>query len=73
LPETTLTQAKVVAENLRKQIEVCKFHYAKETVVITISCGLAEFGEDDSMDSVFNRADKVLYSAKENGRNQIAS
>ena len=73
LPETELEQAKIVAENLRRQIEVCKFHYAKEPVVITISCGLSEFGQDDTIDSVFNRADKALYSAKENGRNRIAS
>ena len=71
LPETALDQARVVAENLRREIEIRKFHYSKEPVVITISCGLAEFGKNDTAESVFNRADKALYTAKERGRNQV--
>jgi diguanylate cyclase len=71
LPETPLDKAKVVAENLRHEIEVCKFHYARKPVAITISCGLAELGEGDTMESVFKRADKALYVAKKKGRNQL--
>ncbi|MFT5133924.1 MAG: diguanylate cyclase, partial [Gammaproteobacteria bacterium] len=71
LPDTALDQAIVVAENLRRKIEVCKFHYAKETVVITVSCGLAQFDKGDTTESVFNRADKALYAAKDQGRNQV--
>jgi diguanylate cyclase len=69
LPETPLERAKVVAENLRQEIEICKFHYANKPVAITISCGLAELGEGDTTETVFERADKALYAAKESGRN----
>ena len=71
LPETALDQARVVAENLRREIEIRKFHYSNEPVVITISCGLAEFGKNDTAESVFKRADKALFKAKACGRNQV--
>lgn len=72
LPETAIDQAQLVAENLRKAVEVRKFHYAKEPVPVTISCGLAQIREGDTMGEVFQRADKAMYSAKQNGRNQVA-
>ena len=71
LPETSLSQARLVAESLRKEIEGCNFHYANEPVVITISCGVAEFDFKDSPDSVFKRADRALYQAKNEGRNRV--
>lgn len=70
LPETSLKQSITLADNLRKEVEECNFHYAKDPVAITISCGLAEFKKNDTPDSVFVRADQALYAAKEGGRNQ---
>ncbi len=70
LPETSLEQSITLADNLRKEVEKCNFHYAKDPVAITISCGLAEFKQGDTPDSVFVRADQALYAAKEGGRNQ---
>ena len=70
LPETPLEQSITLADNLRKEVEKCNFHYAKDPVAITISCGLAEFKQGDTPDSVFVRADKALYAAKQGGRNQ---
>ena len=69
LPQTPLDKALVVAENLRREIEKCKFHYDKMTVPITVSCGLAQMREGDTTESVFERADKALYAAKDRGRN----
>jgi diguanylate cyclase len=37
---------------------------------VTVSIGISEFKEGDTADDVFERADKALYEAKENGRNQ---
>lgn len=70
LPQTDLKKALVVAENLRREVDDCTFHYAQEPVAITISCGLAEFSADDTIESVFMRADRALYTAKNAGRNQ---
>lgn len=69
LPETDLSAAITVAESLRESIEGCSFQYGDKTVQITISCGLAEFKGKDNLDTIFKRADKALYKAKNSGRN----
>ncbi len=71
LPETRLEQARVAAENLRREIELRKFHYSRQPVPITISCGIAEIRKDDSLGAVFERADKAMYRAKQGGRNRV--
>lgn len=38
---------------------------------ITISIGISELRDDDTVDSFIHRADLGLYKAKENGRNQV--
>ena len=70
LPETDLNAARVVADKLRSRIEQTEFHHRDRPVKITISCGIAQFKEGDTAETVFARADKALYRAKQQGRNQ---
>jgi diguanylate cyclase len=67
---TGLQDCIAVADKLREMIEATGFHFRSEAVSITASCGLAQFGEDDSAESWFERADKALYKAKQTGRNR---
>ena len=69
LPETDLSAAITVAETLRESIERCSFQYGDKDVKVTISCGLAEVKGKDNLDTVFKRADRALYKAKDSGRN----
>jgi diguanylate cyclase len=71
MPETSTSEAKIVAEKLREKIEVSPFNFKKEPVQITVSFGISEFAKGENADEVFSRADKALYKAKENGRNQV--
>lgn len=71
LPETTLDNAAKIAEDLRNEIEKSRFHYQGSEVPVTISCGLATFAKNNSSDEVFERADKALYQAKDDGRNLV--
>jgi diguanylate cyclase len=71
MPETSTDEAFIVAEKLRKKIEASPFNFKKEPVQITVSFGISEIIEGESIDDVFNRADKALYKAKESGRNQV--
>lgn len=66
---TTQPAIQEVADKLRYAIEHCGFHYRGENVPITISCGIAEFRAGDSIESAFERADRALYRAKDQGRN----
>ena len=69
LPEIALEDAIPAAEKLRAAVEVCEFVYEGTPVPITMSGGIASFSEGDSIESVYKRADKALYLAKEQGRN----
>ncbi len=69
LPETDLEHALVLANKVRQIVEKTPFRYQGIAVPISASAGLAMFEDDDSIDEVFNRADKALYAAKNSGRN----
>ena len=46
--------------------------YENNTLKVTVSIGVAVIQRtDDNEDDLINRADDALYSAKENGRDQI--
>ncbi|MBQ0720304.1 MAG: GGDEF domain-containing protein [Gammaproteobacteria bacterium] len=70
LPETTAEQALKLANNLRENIKSCSFHYRGEDVRVTVSCGISCFSQGDTVDQVFERADRALYAAKDQGRNR---
>ncbi len=73
LPGTRQEETLRLLNKLRQQIENCGFHYHGEAVNITISCGVCSFNDGDTLNQVFERADKALYKAKENGRNQCVA
>ncbi len=70
LPETELDAAMKVVEKIRASIENCEFHFKNKPVPITASCGVSQFREGDGPEKVFQRADKALYRAKQEGRNR---
>ncbi len=70
MPETEVEAAYKSMDKLRGMIEDCAFHFRGKRVVITASCGITEVREDDTPESIFERADSGLYRAKENGRNR---
>jgi len=71
LPNTTLNAAAAVAEKLRLAVEFFKFANVADRV-ISISIGVIEgLASEEGLDSLINRADKVLYFAKGKGRNRV--
>lgn len=73
MPETTLESAIQVANKLRSDIEHTQFHFHGVRVLISISAGVAQYQQDELVNSLFERADAALYAAKEAGRNQVKS
>ena len=59
-----------VADKLRSAVAACGFHFRGNAVRVTISCGIARFTSGDTPETVFDRADRALYRAKENGRDR---
>ncbi len=70
LPKTDLQAAGTVAEKLRRAVESRQFQYREHRVAVTVSCGVAELREGDTPETVFERADRALYRAKQAGRNR---
>ncbi|HHD78866.1 MAG TPA: GGDEF domain-containing protein [Epsilonproteobacteria bacterium] len=68
LPNTSLRDAKNIAENLRVCIETYDFGINKK---ITCSFGVTAKIKKDTKTSLFERADKALYEAKDSGRNRV--
>ncbi len=69
LPATDIKAAQQVTDKLRELVATSNFHFRKEAVKVTISAGFAEIKNNESGENLFIRADKSLYKAKENGRN----
>ena len=61
----------VPLEKVRKAIESIPFVIKKDRLNITISIGVTELKDSDDSLSIFERADKALYEAKQTGRNKI--
>ena len=71
MANTSLEDAERLTNKLRQAIEQCPFHFKEKQVQITMSFGVAAYQPGDTLELVFDRADKALYSAKEQGRNRV--
>ncbi len=74
LPGSGLNDAAAVAERLRVAIENHGFRTDKgKKIKITVSLGVSEYvsNRGKGINSLIDAADKALYIAKENGRNQV--
>ncbi|MGH8329204.1 MAG: GGDEF domain-containing protein [Pseudomonas fluorescens] len=61
-----------VAERLQREIHRLSFSHGDQTFGITVSQGLTSLtDEDESVDSLFARADAAMYKAKHQGKNRI--
>lgn len=70
MPETDLEGAANVADKLRSVVGTSQFRFKDTPVPVTMSCGVATFHNEDTIDDVFERADRALYRAKNLGRNR---
>ena len=70
LPNTNSELALIIAEKIRLIISRSGFNYNGQSISLTISSGISEFSETDTLEAVFERADQALYQSKEQGRNR---
>lgn len=74
LPETIIGGAHSLADALRIAVEkkdVVNRNTGEKMGRITLSGGVAEFMPGESVEDLIGRADAALYTAKNNGRNQV--
>jgi two-component system cell cycle response regulator len=71
LPETTLSGAATIAEELRALIEGHTFMADKQAIKATLSIGAGTLQPTMQVDALYKSADEKLYAAKRTGRNKV--
>ncbi len=72
-PNTKERDAFLIADRLRESIQESPIYVDHNMISITISAGISEFPTHGQYEAlVLETADKALYHAKHNGRNQVA-
>jgi len=67
-PNTTQSNVEILAERLREKIAQNNFSIVKK---VTVSIGVTQYYDGESIDEMIKRADQALYEAKESGRNNV--
>ena len=73
LSDTSMHQAKIIAEDLRLSIEELKFEFNSKAIPVTASFGVSTLKSRNTQraDQLITQADTALYQAKNSGRNQV--
>jgi len=71
LPDTPGDAALMLAERIRESIAMSELMIGSRTIRLTVSLGGTVYIAGDDGDSVFQRADRALYRAKNAGRNRV--
>jgi len=73
LVKTSLPEAVVVSDRIRKSIRKFSFGDLSPDLHMTVSIGVAEYQSGERIEDLLDRADAALYRAKESGRNRVVS
>ncbi len=72
LPETSKTEARHIAEDIRKAIKKEVIELRRVETNVTVSIGISTFPEDAKVqDKLILKADERLYKAKRGGRDKV--
>ncbi len=71
LPEIGINQAIDIAEKIRFEVSNMVIDELSSDDGITISLGVLEYDGEKKTDDFIGEVDRLLYMAKENGRNQV--
>jgi len=72
MPETNQGEASQVAERVRQIVADSPIENKDVAIPVTLSLGVAEIEKNtNTLDELIKHADRALYQAKKNGRNQV--
>ncbi len=66
-------EAPIVAEKLRTLAARTEIDYNGENLHVTLSIGVSIAKMEDTAESIVDRADRLMYESKKNGKNRITS
>lgn len=71
LPNTSLSDATVVAERMVEVVSRTPTTWQKEQIPLSISVGLGQYDADSNPEDITSRSDQALYTAKQAGKNTV--
>ncbi|MFL6228880.1 MAG: diguanylate cyclase [Pyrinomonadaceae bacterium] len=74
LPQTSLTEAQVIAERIRRRVERSPYPHreSQPSGAVTVSIGISAFAPKiDTPETMIGAADQALYLAKSRGKNRV--
>ncbi len=71
LPDTEINEAVSIVSRVRRNLTKHFFLHQNNRLLITFSAGVAEHQLGETQENILVRADKALYQAKNNGKNQV--
>ncbi|MDP5144645.1 diguanylate cyclase [Rheinheimera baltica] len=71
LPNTDINQAQPIAERVRRSVAAINLSLIQLNLQVSCSIGLTQAKPKELLNASISRADKALYQAKANGRNQV--
>lgn len=74
LPMTTSTDGAVTAERIRAEFKKVGFSPTTDKYVhMTMSIGIAQYKQRESMETFVSRVDRLMYQAKQHGKDRVYS
>jgi diguanylate cyclase (GGDEF)-like protein len=71
MPQTSLAQAGVVCERLRREVELHPWDEVVPGLHVTVSIGVADSALHDGLVTLVGASDHALHQAKRSGRNRV--
>ncbi|MCS7171478.1 MAG: GGDEF domain-containing protein [Aquificaceae bacterium] len=73
LPNTPEEGACMLAERIRKKVEMTKIEFDSCSIDVTVSAGVSQVENYEDPEESIKRADRALYMAKRLGKNRVAT
>jgi len=73
LPETEVREASQLSQRIRELTQAHVFTFDEEVIPVTVSMGVASMNPSYDADGLIEAADRLLYQAKQAGRNRVMS
>ena len=71
LTQTGIEKAIAAGEKIRKSVEAAQISDKTVSICVTVSIGVSAYRKSLKPEAMVSEADKALYLAKQNGRNQV--
>ena len=71
LPNTSLSDAVVVAERMVEMVSHSPVMWKREHIVLSISVGLGQYDANTNPEEITSRSDQALYAANQAGKNTV--